>query len=299
MTLERKTSLYYISPKFIREWINKRQAKRTILKYYSTLPLASVNSEEQVALDYLKDNKLCVFPYPFQHNYKRTSITVYKDNKLKLKYILQDGKRLYFKRKSSSRGIKRNYNYLLIEQDINSPHRYLTDTFNLSTNDILVDVGAAEGNLALSVIEKVKKIYLFETDENWIEALKATFSPWQDKVEIINKFVSHKNEDNHVSLDEFFKDKEAFSFLKVDAEGSENEVLQGSETLITAVPLLKIALCSYHKPNDEKDFKKHLAERGFTVSHSSGYMIFPERLTFYPPYLRRGILRAETSIAIS
>ena len=54
----------------------------------------------------------------------------------------------------------------------------------------LLDVGAAEGFFALSVIEHVKEIILFECDVEWIKALEATFKPWKDKVFIINKYVS-------------------------------------------------------------------------------------------------------------
>ena len=153
-------------------------------------------------------------------------------------------------------------------------------------------MGAAEGNLALSVIEKVKKVYLFETDKKWIEALEATFAPWKDKVEIINKFVSNKNDEHNVSLSQFFKDKEMFSFLKIDAEGSDAEVLEGGEELLLAKSNLKIALCCYHRPLDGKKFSTYLNEKGFTTSFSKGLMIYDEPKTFSPPYLRKGVLRA-------
>jgi hypothetical protein len=294
MKMDRKgKSLFQrIIPKFIRKPINDRQVKKTILNYYDSLPKTLINEEEKVALDYLRKNKLCVFPYEFQHKYKRKDISVYKDDKLKLKYILFEGKRLYFKRSSSARGIRRNYNALLIEQDLNSAHRYLTDSFNVGEDDIFVDVGAAEGNLAISVIDKIKKVYLFETDANWIEALTATFSPWKDKVEIINKFVSDKNDETNVSLNQFFKEREAFSFLKIDAEGAEDEILNGCEALISSNRQLKLALCCYHKPNDDKKFNEFLVKRGFSVSFSQGYMIYKNPETFSPPYLRRGIARA-------
>jgi len=292
MDRKSKSLFQKLIPKFIRKPIYEHQVRKTILNYYDGLPKTLINEEEKVALNYLRNNKLCVFPYPFQYKYKRQDISVYKDDKLKLKYILFDGKRLYFKRTSTTRGIKRNYNYLLIEQDLNSPHRYLTDSFNIGSNDILVDVGAAEGNLALSVIEKVKKVFLFETDASWIEALEATFSPWKDKVEIINKFVSNKNDETNISLDQFFSEKEVFNFLKIDAEGAEAEILNGCDTILSSDRPLKLALCCYHKPNDEKEFNDFLVKRGFSVSFSQGYMIFNEPKTFSPPFLRRGIIRA-------
>lgn len=47
---------------------------------------------------------------------------------------------------------------------------------------MIADIGSAEGNFSLSNIENVKKVYLFESDKEWIEALEATFRPWRDKV---------------------------------------------------------------------------------------------------------------------
>lgn len=297
MTKERKSLYRRFVPKFIRKAINDHEIKNTILSYYENQPKDSITDEESEALSYLKNNKICVFPYAFQHQYKPADILVYNDDKLKLKYILFEGKRLYFKRTSSFRGIRRNYNALLIEQDENSPHRYLTNSFNLNENDILVDVGAAEGNLPLEVIEKVKKVYLFETNEKWIEALEATFAPWKDKVVIVNKFVSDINDANHVSLDEFFKDKEAFTFLKVDAEGAEACILKGANGSLSSNRDMRIALCCYHKPNDATEFDKHLNEMGFSNTFAKGFMIFDEPKTFSPPYLRKGILRGVKNTA--
>lgn len=288
----KKTLYHKLIPKFIRRNIEENRIKKTILSYYDELPEGSVNEEERKAFNYLRNNKLCVFPYHFQDNYKRSDIKVYSDKERGLKYTLSDGKRLYFKRKSSIQGIKRAFNYLLMEQDKQSPHRYLTDAFTINDNDILVDVGAAEGNLPLSVIDKVKKVYLFETNSEWIEALTATFSPWKHKVEIINKFVSNKNDTKNISLDQFFKDNEHFTFLKVDAEGAEAEILEGGKTCLSSFKEVKAAICSYHKPNDAVTLKNNLENHKFTVSYSDGYMIFTEPKTFFPPYLRKGLIRA-------
>ncbi len=289
---EKKTLYFKLVPKFIRHNLEKNRIKKTILSYYAELPEGDVSQAERIALNYLQNNKLCVFPYPFQHDYKRSAIKVYSDKARGLRYVLCDGKRLYFKRNTSTRGIKRAYNYLAMEQDKQSPHRYLTDTFTIGKNDILVDVGAAEGNLPLSVIEKVKRVYLFETDDKWIEALTATFAPWKEKVVIINKFVSDKNDEKNVSLDEFFKNKEAFTFLKIDAEGAEAEILDGGQTCLSSIPGLKVAVCTYHKPDDATILKGYLDQRQFNISYSDGYMIFTEPKTFFPPYLRKGLIRA-------
>jgi len=68
------------------------------------------------------------------------------------------------------------------EQDNQSPHLYLTAEFQVDINSIVVDAGVAEGNFALSVVEKAKILYLIECDTEWMEALRLTFAPWKEKV---------------------------------------------------------------------------------------------------------------------
>jgi predicted RNA methylase len=57
---------------------------------------------------------------------------------------------------------------------IRKSSRYTTSVFN-QADDVVADLGAAEGNFSLSIINKVKKIYIFEYDKEWVEALKAPF----------------------------------------------------------------------------------------------------------------------------
>ena len=84
-----------------------------------------------------------------------------------------------------------------MEQDHRSPHRYF-DHIEEFKDKVLLDVGAAEGILSLMAIEQVKHVYLFECSEDWIDALNKTFEPWKDKVTIIKKFVSDKDDENNV-----------------------------------------------------------------------------------------------------
>jgi hypothetical protein len=37
--------------------------------------------------------------------------------------------------------------------------------FDVDVDDIVGDIGAAEGSFGLSIVEKAKKLYLFEMDE--------------------------------------------------------------------------------------------------------------------------------------
>lgn len=64
-----------------------------------------------------------------------------------------------------------------------------------------------------------------------------------------------------------------------------NEVLSGRESF-------KIALCTSHNNNDEKDFTVLLNRYGFRITPSRGYMINYYDKNLKAPYLRRGLIRA-------
>ena len=279
-------------PKPIRTIILKKNLRKKIKDHFAALPENEINDDQREILGYLENNHVRIFPYPFHENYSTDKIEVFYDSETGMRYVLQDGKQLYFKKRWSSDRIKRAYCDLLREQDKNSPHRYLTDSFTVDKNDIVADIGAAEGNFSLSVIEKVKKIYLFEYNQEWIEALKATFAPWSDKVEIIDKYVAGYNDDSHIRFDTFFESKKDVNFLKVDVEGSETAVLESFNGLFKSGESFRLALCTYHKNNDEKDFTMMLRNNGFNVNPSKGYMINYYDKKISAPYLRRGLIRA-------
>lgn len=265
------------------------QLKKNILNYY--LARKTINPEEEKVIEYLQKNGIHVFPYKFKDKYNHKKIKVYKDKNVGLYYIISENKRLYYYKLKKINKIQKYFNTLFIEQDIDSPHRYLTQNFNVKPHNVVVDVGAAEGNFALSVVEKAKELYLFEPHHQWVQALRLTFQPWKEKVHIIQKFVSNKNDANNVSLDDFFQNK-TINFLKIDAEGSEDQVLDGCKNILSEQKKIKVALCAYHQQNDEIQFSKRLKQYGFFVINSNGYMIFYDDKNLREPYLRRGILRA-------
>lgn len=279
-------------PKPIRTVILKKTLRKKILEYFALLPANEVNDEQREVLGYLEKNPLRIFPYPFHDNYSAEKIDVFFDAENGMRYMIQEGKRLYFKRRWSEKRIKRAYSELVREQDINSPHRYLTDSFTIGDEDVLADIGAAEGNFSLSVIENVKKIYLFEYDHEWTEALKATFAPWAEKVEIINKYVSDSDDESHIRFDTFYKEKKDITFLKIDVDGAEAIVLDSCNEVFKSLESFKVALCTYHKNNDERDFTLLLKNHGFTITPSKGYMIHYYDKKMKAPFLRRGLIRA-------
>ncbi|MEI6217582.1 MAG: FkbM family methyltransferase, partial [bacterium] len=197
-----------------------------------------------------------------------------------------------FKRRWSKRRIRHSFNELMKEQDPQSPHRYLSDHFRIEDGDVLVDVGVAEGNFALGAVEKVSRLILFEADKEWIEALKATFEPWKNKVVIVNKFVSDVTNATHTTLDDYLVPGERISFLKIDVDGAESRLLDGCKRVLAEQRPLKLAVCTYHRQNDEQEFEALLSRNGFEISHSDGFMLFYHDKKIDAPYFRRGLIRA-------
>ena len=164
--------------------------------------------------------------------------------------------------------------------------------FKIANGEVLVDIGVAEGNFALGAAEKASKLILFETDTEWIEALNATFEPWKEKVLIVNKFVSDITNATNTTLDDFISPDEKISFLKIDVDGAESRLLDGCKRILSDQNPLKLAICTYHKQDDEKDFTALLSRNGFETSHSDGFMLFYYDKKMKAPYLRRGLIRA-------
>jgi hypothetical protein len=296
-----KKFLKRIIPDFVQfQWgrYNKTKEKHRISKleqkiinYLEHIPSEDMTDDKREILDYLKHNSISVFPYFYTEKYKHEDVVVNRDNDKGMYYVLQDGKRLYFKKDWDEKQIQIYYNGLLMEQDIASPHRYETSNFHVSEGDVVVDAGVAEGNFALSIIEKVKKIYLFEVDEAWVSALEITFAPWKEKVIIVNKYVSDTDKDNNITLDTFLEN-ERIDFIKADIEGAEPQLLAGAKKILSGQDSMKVVLCTYHKHNDATALNRMLVEKGFSTEFSKGYMIFLYDKFLGKPFLRKGLIRA-------
>ncbi len=297
-----KNILKSIIPKSARKVLVSKWENRRHKKYLDKLKVAifdyyknkkSLTDEEKEVIDYLKINPIAVFPYAYKDQYKRGDIKIFTDDSNGLKYVLHENKKLYFRRSTTDNGIRSTYLGLQVDQDKESPHLYLTDEFNLDENDVIADIGAAEGNFTLSNIEKVKKAYLFECDNEWIEALQATFKPWAHKIEIFNKFVSNSDSDTTISIDTFTKTNDDITFLKVDIEGEEENFLQGATQFLSEKQNLKMSICTYHKQDDETKFTKFLQKFNFEINPSHRYMIFIYDKAIQAPFFRRAILRCK------
>jgi hypothetical protein len=194
---------------------------------------------------------------------------------------------------------------LSCEQDILSPHRYVTagnhmigtidrtddyreSEFIVNNGDVVADIGSADGNFSLSIIDVASHIYVFEPDNAWLEPLKHTFEKYKNKITIINKYVSDIDSEDSITLDTFFKDKK-IDFVKADIEGFEYKMLLGAKNLLVNRRTTKWACCTYHKTNDAEQLQEYLRDLGYSTYFTRGLMAFGNE----PPYLRKGIIRAE------
>lgn len=275
----------------------------TVKKYYKDIPL---NNEQKQALSYLKknlfkldDNNLMYLSdivSKYEDQYKDS--TVYFNDKKKLPFLIHQEKPLFFPKNYSPESIRRIYCQFMSEMDLSSPHVYCKNPKELDKR-ILLDCGVAEGLFPLTYIEKFTKIYLFECDPQWIEALNATFEPYKEKVTIIQKYVSNTNSSDTTTLDSY---KDVINdnplFIKMDIEGFEEKAIEGAKNILSTNNNTICAICTYHTPQAETNITKIMASMDYTPQYNQGYMIFHYEDIFTPPYLRRGVVRFYNNISI-
>jgi hypothetical protein len=175
-----------------------------------------------------------------------------------------------------------------------APHQYQTKSFHVKQGDVDLDIGTAEGLFALDSIDKAAKVYLFESDEMWVEALRATFEPYQDKTVLINKFVSDVDTNTQTTLASCLAaESQREIFIKIDIEGDEVKVLKGNKDFFHTGPGIRIACCTYHKNENAEDIKNILKAYGYETEFLDGYMISVHDKNIQPPYFRRGVIRGQ------
>lgn len=239
----------------------------------------SPNPEIQNTLKFWKDNDISVFNQYLAYS-PDTFDEVFFDAKTNLPYILFEtisGKKLKMYYPSdynfNTVGDRSYVKNILKEQLPDSPHLYMTANHKVNEGDIIIDAGVCEGNFSLKYVDIAKKIYLFENDPKWINALSYTFKDIKN-VEIIDKGVSNTTNDDFVKIDDAVKisAKERY-FLKMDIEGYEIPALQGADALLKTNRVTS-SICSYHKYHDDIRIKLILEKYGYKTSFSKGYMTF-------------------------
>ena len=253
------------------------------------------DSSDAEIRDYMRlvSNSNNVGVYYYEPHHTDEMREVFYDEEKDLYYAFFENKRMYFSRKYNGYKYvngKRYIEHLWQEQDPNSPHLYEENGVVVQSGDVLVDAGVCEGNFALHHIEKVKKLYLIECEPDWIEALKATFEPYKEKVVFCDKYLSDKDSDTCITLNTLVQ--EPVDFLKMDIEGEEVNALRGADKVFVNSANIKCSICAYHRHGDEEKIKDILSRYGLETCTSKGYMLFIyDDEIWKNPELRRGIVR--------
>jgi FkbM family methyltransferase len=160
------------------------------------------------------------------------------------------------------------YNLYVVIRELcyrNDWHYYEKFNTIVSTSDVVLDCGAAEGLFGLSVANRCKKVYVIEPLNSFIDSLKLSFSNYSN-VEILPFGLSDKKEFAYISdkdtwskisehgeytvelktIDDLFYRKGLeVNFIKADLEGFDFKMIQGAkETISNNKP--KIAITTYH-----------------------------------------------------
>jgi hypothetical protein len=252
---------------------NRYRLTSKMKKYLGSKECQLPDKDRTAMTGFLSRNLITQISYPFVKKYHYRKVKPAYDAENAMYYVLHHGKRLYFKRSWNKRKICRMYNELCAEQDLASPHSYWKFPVQYLPDDVAVDAGAAEGIWALDVVEKIKTLYVFECDEEWIEALKVTFSPWKEKVTIVSaRIADNSNRFGDTSLDDFFPDENISpTIIKADIEGNEILMLKGAPVMFSKY-IREAILCAYHNTEDCEILSEMMKQFGFKTEHSEGYM---------------------------
>lgn len=186
-------------------------------------------------------------------------------------FVYWNGKRMYYPKSYSKENIAVHLNFARLEQDLESPHRYIDGNFDVYQGDVVIDAGVAEGNFALDVVERAKKLYLVKCDPIWLEALRQTFKPWEDKVIIVEKMLGNQKDETHITVNALVLEDEV-NFIKMDVEGAEMESLYGAADKLDQSRSVRCAICCYHRKNAERDSGFFYAKRVFHNGYEGIYV---------------------------
>ncbi|MCR5560010.1 MAG: FkbM family methyltransferase [Schwartzia sp.] len=261
----------------------QKKDRKKLLKY---LEQEDVDQEKKNMRAFFESHCFEMVPYFWMDETHYSDIEVFFDDARKLHYVDWHGRRMYWKKGVRPWMIKKGVHALMQEQDNRSPHKYVLD--DSIDGAYLADFGAAEGCFALDVIERVQHVYLFECDEGWIQSLRATFAPWEDKVTIVNKFIGNRVDSDMTTIDAFFADK-PLDYVKADIEGAEIDMLRGGrETFLNKIRTAN--LCVYHRPTDSDEIQTILREYGFECQLTKGYLFVQQEQTEPQNWFRRGVV---------
>ena len=259
---------------------------REIINYFKD---KVITGEIEPVLQWLEKKPVRMYPYAFQDDYAKMEVKVETDEE-GWKYVVTNGYRMYYPFNWTELHIADYHRYLIMEQTSVCPHCYFTDEFKPVEHSTLIDCGAAEGYIGLMNIDKYDKIYLIECEPQWVEALKRTYKDLWEKVVLIEKYVSDHDDDSHITLNALLRNDDSNIIIKADIEGAETAMLRGLDGAKLKQGT-KLAICTYHRQNDEETFRTLFEKNGLNAESSKGYVIPMFGSGYQAPYLRRAIMR--------
>ncbi len=156
-------------------------------------------------------------------------------------------------------------------------HHFVGGDVDFSSDDVVVDCGAAEGLFTFTAASKAKQVYAVEPIPKWQPGLAKTFANHAN-VEIVPVAVGHQKTEVRMTDDEvcarvsaegtltiqvetidnlFFAQNRPVHFLKADVEGYEFQMLLGAEETIRA-NRPKISITVYHSTNHFVEMREFL-----------------------------------------
>lgn len=276
--------------------------KEKFLEYYKE----TSDPEIREMVDCIKKrDRFYMMNCQLQYDYWKLNFPCFWDQESQMHYFVEDGKRLYFAPDIDEPAADHLIRCLKQEQDVNSPHRYLdNDDFGFikkakdnGKKIVVCEMGAMEGMFSLHLVELADRMYLFESNAMWVHALKNTFCPWRDKVNIINKFVSDRTDDNNICLDDFIANMASINdhlgnillIIKMDIEGHERYALEGMKHTLEKSEQFLMFVCTYHRHDDERIFRNYF--NGCNIRNTKGYFCFYVAPDYAEPYVRRCLLK--------
>lgn len=245
----------------------------------------------QQVVKYLAWHKYTSLPFKWANKYDHLAIDVKFDDECGFYFVNYKGKRMYYPKMFTKDQIVWSHRNVLKEQDVHSPHRYLTESFKFTENSIVIDAGVAEGNFALSIVDHTNTIFLIEPNLEWVEALYLTFKPWNHKVIIIEKFLSNKSDVNNVTFQDILSNYSGENiFIKMDIEGFEKVALGELNGILERFKEVKMTVCTYHNKEDLEEISKFFQFKNIPFEISKGHILFYVGNEI--PSFRKALIRA-------
>ena len=245
-----------------------------------------------------KTHRLDMFNYDYVDKYDDLSIDIKYDARHKLFYSHHNNHIMYYKKSlNSKRKVTAYYKSLLYDQDIDSPHRYLTEDFSID-GGVVVDAGVAEGSFIIDNLDKASMFIGIECDEEWLKALELTFEKEieQGKVIIFPQMLGDSASDKMTTIDDLYLRFPGISFVKMDIEGYEQKACKNSLIWLEKSDSdAKMVVCTYHTPEAYDELVEIFGDH-FKIETTRRYMILNSIFGkphgyFTPPYVRRGVIR--------